>query len=382
VSIKYLPGLNALRFFAAFFVVISHANISIDKLGIAPLSKMAFLNKGADAVDFFFTLSGFLITYLLIIEINTTKTVSIKQFYVRRVFRIWPVYFLVVAIGFFLLGYIYPKMNDKPYFDFSIMEGLLLFILFLPNYAAKNFMVGLLHPLWSIGVEEQFYLFWAPLAKFFRNKMLLMIAGFIFISLSLYAVIYYDVLRVSPGWKAFFLTQKFYAMAIGSLFGYILYYHFDAYNRSYLTKRIFQLGVLMAILWHFLFNNAPEAGLLFKVLTSVLYGLLILNVSAISNKLIKLEISGLAYLGTISYGIYMYHMLVDYLLRFLWPKISFLKLEPFLSAIFYYTLITGVTIFMAALSYRYFEKFFLKLKDRQHQNSGNEPALNSVKTSY
>ncbi len=375
--IKYLPGLNALRFFAAFFVVISHANISLDKLGVAPLSNLAFLNKGADSVDFFFTLSGFLITYLLIIEINNTKTVSIKQFYFRRIFRIWPVYFLVVAIGFILLGYIYPRLNGKPYFDFTIPEGLLMFILFLPNYAAKNFMVGLLHPLWSIGVEEQFYLFWAPLAKAFRNKMLLMIAVFTFISILLYAGVYYDVVSINQGWKAFFLTQKFYAMAIGSVFGYILFYHFESYNRSFFTNKFFQLAVLLAVLWHFLINNAGETGLFFKVLTSVLYGLLMLNVSVISNKLVRLEISWLSYLGTISYGIYMYHMLVDYLLRFVWPKVSILQKHSWSLAISYYALLIILSILAAAFSFKYFEKYFLRMKEKLHAKSLLMPYLKS-----
>lgn len=53
MQFKYLPGLNSLRFFAAFFVVISHANISLHKLGIYTLSNLAFLNRGGDAVDFF-----------------------------------------------------------------------------------------------------------------------------------------------------------------------------------------------------------------------------------------------------------------------------------------------------------------------------------------
>src|SRR5436190_10849402 len=99
MRLQYLPGLNALRFFAAFFVVISHAGISLYKLGLQDPGTLVFLNRGGDAVDFFFTLSGFLITYLLIVELNKTGTVSIKQFYLRRIYRIWPLYFLIVVAG-------------------------------------------------------------------------------------------------------------------------------------------------------------------------------------------------------------------------------------------------------------------------------------------
>jgi peptidoglycan/LPS O-acetylase OafA/YrhL len=369
MKLKYLPGLNSLRFFAAFFVVISHAGISLDKLGIQPASQLAFLNRGGDAVDFFFTLSGFLITYLLITEIHQTGSVSIKQFYLRRVFRIWPLYFLVVCIGFFLLGYVYPKIYHQPFFSFNIPEGLLLFIFFMPNYAAKNYSVGLLNPLWSIGVEEQFYLFWAPLVKLFKKYLLPMILLFIIASLTFYASVYYRLFHISSSWESFFLTQKFYSMAIGSLFGYLLYHHADWYNDSIFANKNAQLLLLAVILWHFLFHNVAETGLWFKVLFSLLYGLLILNVSVVKEKLINIDQPVLTYLGTISYGIYMYHMLVDYCLRITLSKFAFLHLPKMLLVPFYYILMIVATIGVAALSFRYFERYFLQLKDRLHNNN-------------
>ena len=366
---KYLPGLNALRFFAAFFVVISHANISLDKLGIYPASSLPFVNRGGDAVDFFFTLSGFLITYLLIGEINKTGTVSIRQFYLRRMYRIWPLYFLVIAIGFFLLGYIYPKIYQHPFFSFTIPEGLLMFIFFIPNYAAKNFPVGLLNPLWSIGVEEQFYLFWAPLVKFSKRYLLAMIVAFILISLAFYAFVYYRVLPINIKWEMFFLTQKFYSMAIGSLFGYLLFYHFEIYNRSFFAVKIVQAIIVGIVVWHYIFHNVVETGMWFKVFFSFLYGFLILNVSVVSKKIFDLEKPVLSYLGAISYGIYMYHMLVDYLLRYFISKPFFLQIPKMAMIPLYYIALLMVTIAVAALSYQFFEKFFLQFKERLHSNS-------------
>ena len=119
MKVRYLEGLNALRFFAAFFVIISHANISIYKLELAKNSELAVLNRGADAVDFFFTLSGFLISYLLITELNVTKNISIKNFYLRRVYRIWPLYFLIVFAGFLFFGLVYPVLFKERYYKSS-----------------------------------------------------------------------------------------------------------------------------------------------------------------------------------------------------------------------------------------------------------------------
>ncbi len=76
---SYLKGLNTMRFFAAFFVIISHGEISLDKLGDTRFANWSVFNRGGDAVEFFFTLSGFLITYLLQKEIARTSTVSIKD---------------------------------------------------------------------------------------------------------------------------------------------------------------------------------------------------------------------------------------------------------------------------------------------------------------
>jgi peptidoglycan/LPS O-acetylase OafA/YrhL len=367
--IKHLPGLNALRFFAAFFVVISHANLALIKLGMYTSGNAAFLNRGGDAVDFFFTLSGFLITYLLIAEVKSTATISISQFYLRRVFRIWPLYFLIVLIGFFLLGYVYPKMYHQPYFTFSIPQGILLYVFFLPNYAAKNFIVGILNPLWSIGVEEQFYLFWAPIVKWFKGYLKLIIASFVVITILFYGTVYYKLFNIPDNIERFLLTQKFYAMAIGSAFGYVLYFQLNKYNTSFFTSKAMQVIVLFIILYHFLVGFSFSEWFVFKIILAVLYGLLILNVAAINNKIITLQNSTLSYLGVISYGIYMYHMLVDYFLRIVVQKTMFLHIPVTVIVVLYYLLLLAITIFIASFSYTYFEKYFLNIKNKMQRSN-------------
>lgn len=361
---QLLPGLNTLRFIAAFFVVISHGNIALDKLGICTAQKWAFLNRGGDAVEFFFTLSGFLITFLLLKEQKNTGTISIKKFYLRRIFRIWPLYFLIVAIGFFLLGFVYPKIYHTRFFSFDIFQGILMFLFFMPNYMAKNYAVGLLNPLWSIGVEEQFYLFWAPLIKLLKKFILPVISIFILFSLAFYSLLFYKQLSIPENWAFFFLSQKFYAMAIGSFFGYILFFKIDAYNNSFFASKWFQLFIVSILVWHFFLRNISTIDLPQSVLFVILYGLLILNVSVLKNKLFNAENRYLSYLGTISYGIYMYHMLVDYFLRLIMPRLLKFNLPRELYIIGYYFLLVILTIFISAISYRYFEKYFLKMKEK------------------
>lgn len=363
---SYLPGLNSLRFFAALFVIISHGNISLLKLNIIQNGNLTFLNRGGEAVEFFFTLSGFLITYLLINENNKNGFISIKKFYLRRVYRIWPLYFLVTFIGFILLGFIYPFLYKKNYFNFPILEGFILFLLFLPNYVARNYQVGLLNPLWSIGVEEQFYLFWAPLIKIFNRNIHFIIYAFLILSILFFGLVFYDVFKFNLLLQNFLLSQKFYAMAIGGLFGYIYFFKLNLYTNSFFSSKLFQFILLCCVFWYYMIGFGFEYLFVFRVIICFLYGLLILNISVIKNKLIDLETPWLNYLGAISYGLYMLHMLVDYVLRLIVEAFLINNLPKLFLIGFYYSTLTLATIAIASLSYYYFEKPFLKLKNKAY----------------
>jgi len=357
-----------MRFFAAFFVIISHWQISMNKLGDFRFVNWAVFSRGGEAVEFFFTLSGFLITYLLQKEIARTSTVSIKEFYLRRVFRIWPLYFVIVVIAFVGLGLLLPRLTGQRLFEFPLLPGALLFIFFLPNLASALYPTAVLHPLWSIGVEEQYYLFWSPLVKLFRNKLIRLIGCFLAISLVWYAMVYYRVFTFSSTMRSFFLSQKFYAMAMGGLFGWIFFTRPEQYRRSVWAMPVMQWLVFLLLIWYFVFGvpgyPVIESPFLHFGL-SVLFGLLILNSALLDKPAINLEKQPFVYLGVISYGLYMYHMLVDYILRYsairfrLADRMGFGKLGAV-----YVVFLLGGTVLVSSLSYKYLESYFLRLKER------------------
>jgi peptidoglycan/LPS O-acetylase OafA/YrhL len=115
--INYFKNLDGLRFFAAFAVIIGHCqHVILQYQGYSPYDP--FANKLASfGVDFFFVLSGFLISYLLMQEIDKTGTINIRAFYYRRLLRIFPLYFLVGLIGIFTGDFWVKQFNYLSLFD-------------------------------------------------------------------------------------------------------------------------------------------------------------------------------------------------------------------------------------------------------------------------
>jgi peptidoglycan/LPS O-acetylase OafA/YrhL len=363
-NIKYLEGLNPLRFFAAFLVIVYHAKGSLVKLGIMENRPIPILDKGTDAVELFFTLSGFLITYLLLKENYERNDISIRKFYIRRVLRIWPVYFLIVFFRFFLYAVINPYIFHVYDSDFPLVKCLFLYVFFLPNLASFIYNVGLLQPLWSIGVEEQFYLLWAPLFKWCRKNTLRLILIAIVLCVGWYLLISFNVFGFGSVTRYFLLSQKFYAMIIGAGFGYILFYHLDEYDRSFLGSRPFQFFILAVLIYHYFVSDRLEDSLWFRMVAPVLYGAFILNISALKNRIISLEKAPFIFLGEISYGLYMYHMVIDYFLKKSFQKLLHYNFNHVALTFLYFSLILSGTIALSYLSFKYFEARFLRIKHK------------------
>ena len=184
----YFPGLNGIRALAALSVLLAHISSYKWRFGFTKSPSLTkVLLSGSDAVILFFVLSGFLITYLLLTEIQKTGTVSIKKFYVRRMLRIWPVYYLILFLGLVGLPLLVQALRYQGSFMPSAASPMqiILYIIMLPNAAA---FFGALLPgisqLWTIGIEEQFYLLWPALSKLFAKRMLVAIIGVIVVKIA------------------------------------------------------------------------------------------------------------------------------------------------------------------------------------------------------
>jgi peptidoglycan/LPS O-acetylase OafA/YrhL len=143
----YLPELDSLRFFAFFSVFCHHLARELGIFAIIPYI-------GIFGVDLFFTLSAYLITELLIREKEQFGILDVQAFYVRRILRIWPLYFAFLSVSFIFLT-IYPIIQTPPAY-------LAFFAIFLGNFALGGWSNPpanslAINTLWSVSVEEQFY---------------------------------------------------------------------------------------------------------------------------------------------------------------------------------------------------------------------------------
>lgn len=329
------------------------------------------------AVSFFFVLSGFLITYLLMNEIKETNNVSINKFYMRRVLRIWPLYYWLVLVGLIFVPAFLNLINYTYEMPYDTTSAGVLFMFFLSFVVNSVYGSHLLEPLWSIGVEEYFYLIWAPLFKFFKDHVLNIIFGVLIIKTVILIFYHYNPV----GNAAYQLTKdvlttlKFELMAIGGGGAYWIFYDKNRLLNSWLFKPITQFIFLSVLLIHLMFHNYClenqivvyqwlfQTPVLGGYTEGVLFLWLILNVSLNPKAFFKLTHPILERLGAISYGIYMYQMLVIFATVLIFKRMM-LTMHPFVSTFFFYLLASGGVIGIAALSKKYFEDWFLRLKHK------------------
>ncbi|MDI3320093.1 acyltransferase [Pinibacter sp. MAH-24] len=374
-SITFFEGLNPLRFFAALLVLMHHSEAIKYKNGLPNLEWLGLFKNGNNAVTFFFVLSGFLITYLLLKESFKTETISIKTFYIKRMLRIWPLYFLLVLIGAILLPFAFHVLKVDYTMPYTFGQTWFYFLFFLPGLVTFFFGHHLLEPLWSIGVEEVFYLIWAPLFKGLKHRILIVLLSVIAIKILLTLLSMYAI--HSELFAYVVSIFQFESMAIGGLGAYFLFYHGEKLQRLALFKKPVQAVVYFTLAMYLIFHaNIDNAiwNIVFKtpvvsaLFINFLFLHLILDVSSVDSGILKIKSRLLSTFGEISYGIYMYHMLVIFAL-ILFLKKYLVQINPVLSNIVFYIVVIPAVLLVSYLSKKYFENYFLNLKGKLEKRS-------------
>ncbi len=334
-----------MRAIAALSVVISHTLLENEYFGIQKIvaAGWGFASYG---VTMFFTLSGFLITFLLLKEKEAFSTVSIPKFYVRRILRIWPLYYFYIFLVL-IITFREGLPADLPYYLFMGAN--------IPSAAAVS--VALLSHYWSLGVEEQFYIFWPWLVKLFSPLKSVTIFLIFFLMVK-------AVLRIlmpqSFSYQLIGIT-RFDCMAIGALWAILM-------NKDTRGFKLVCFNVITQILaWGVLLLAAigklKVPDFINQDVFSISSAVIILNVAFNKKSLIDLDNRILNFLGKISYGVYVYHVLVIYCLGLL-LKGRLPALNVYAQVVLIIFAVVAITILVSWLSYEYLEKRFLKFKDR------------------
>lgn len=370
-SPNFFTGLNELRAIAAFGVLVHHIELFKNRDQLASLFDYGIVKHfigalGKNCVYLFFVLSGFLITYLLLKEKEKNHQVQIKKFYLRRIYRIWPLYYLIIFISFVIIPLInqqipvYSSVNN--YYSEIIndlanysLTPLLLFLLFLPNFVLPlGYRVAGASQTWSIGVEEQFYLIWPHIVSKFNYRSLLYIFSAITIVLAGLKLLPIPVVQ------KFLNVLPFEFMAVGAIGAVIYLYHSEIISK-YLNNTYAQVLSIVLILVLLFFKIFPQViqnlgiGILFLIL--IIQATDNTNRYVIRNKLLDR-------FGIISYGIYMYHPFVMFLV---FPVVNkfFSGSNIIIYNIALYISIPLITVTLSHISYQYFEKYFVNLKDKK-----------------
>lgn len=352
VAGKNIPALDGLRGIAVFSVMLYHCfPVMATKLGWT-------------GVDLFFVLSGFLITGILL---DTRQSPNYyKNFIVRRILRIFPLYYFVLILVLLLIPFLFNGFLG-PGFTYYLNHQR-WFWLYSQNwlYSRDGFPDNkILVHLWSLAVEEQFYIFWPWVIKFLPGKKLLWAC----ISLACFSILF----RMQIGSDLFHGVTYSYvatlsrmdALLIGSIIAILIREMPDILEKAvpivaFITVPIIILGVVI--------QKSANFFLLPSVYTFIdlFFGcLLVYSLSAGKRGMMARIATNkiLIFLGKYSYGLYVYHYVIYILLE--------RKLQPHLASFtggtFPAIILTGISaitlsLMISILSYRYLEHPFLKLK--------------------
>ncbi len=353
----WYPALDGVRGIAIIGILVCH---NFDML--------PFAEYGRTGVDLFFVLSGYLITDILLRTKDSPR--YMRNFFARRVLRIFPLYFFTVIL-FFLFAGMLPALQEQVHY-YSSHSGYVWLHVQNWLYFLHTKPAGpspLMNHFWSLSLEEQFYLLWPAVLLLFRRMVSLEKFLLLLIGASVTArLIGWEMW--GDGYRFFYFQSiaRLDGFAIGGLIAVWLFTGKPAFRK--LLKLILILVLLQIVA--FIISRIVQPGFPHMIITglcliSALYGLLVTVSITGKNKLITTILSRpwLRIAGKYSYGIYVYHWPVLILSKiYCWPVLLQWIPARQTAALVHGVWATFITLLLSAASYEFFEKRFLSLKTR------------------
>jgi peptidoglycan/LPS O-acetylase OafA/YrhL len=355
---RYFGSLDGLRCLSIVWVIGFHAK----------LSDTALFRRGDCGVSLFFVISGFLITTLLLREKASRGSISLAKFYARRTLRIFPLYYAAILLYAALVIAVEHGPDRTAFF-----HHLPFFLTYTNNWFVDRFAGE--HVIfafsWSLATEEQFYLLWPSILRFTRSKRgpLIAIAGALIFSLAANALQSTGHLPLGE-----IGNRIATSIAVPICLGCALAYAMDSRRsfrviRGLLGHRLSAPAALLLLAAIYaLLMRAPADSMMERGLAIPFTGSMLLLVGACCIR----EDNGIAwlaanpvvrYVGTISYGMYLLHMLA----------INVTKKLNLPHDWRYFVISLALSILLASASYWLYERQFLKLKHRFASGVPSEP---------
>lgn len=355
----YFPQLDSIRglsFLAVYFFHAVHPQFGD---GIFSRLLQYLYNNLVLSIDVFFILSSFLLTWLGMREYKTKGNFSFINYFIRRALRIWPLYFLLMLFSFVLVPY------ASTYFNVPVtLPPAYYYLFFISNFYLEGH-VYFLRFLWTLAVEEQFYLLWGFCLWVLQKHIKACVALLAGVS------VLYTVYAIVKGIHHDFHTLTYlFDFAVGILAAFLLHreYAFISWFKKGNKRRSLLFLLLLPLLFFCLFfiqeitpvAFTPWLDLLGRYLFIIYAGLFIIEQMVNENAVLKLKSSKfLVYTGKISYGLYCFHGIVLTFGLVLLEKLGIgmplvLRVFVFLAA----------NYLVSAISYRFIESPFLRLKNQ------------------
>lgn len=361
----FFPNLDGLRFFCFLSVFFFHSFYTefayIKQSSIYTFVKYTLFGNGDLGVNCFFVLSGFLISYLLFEEKNSMGKIDLKKFYIRRILRIWPLFYFCIFFGFCVFPFLKGLFGGVP----SESADLPYYLLFLNNLNILEKGLpdaSILGVLWSVAIEEQFYLVWPVLLLIFPKKKHL----YVFLSVIVLSVGFRTAYLGQPEVLKFHTLSVISDMAIGGLAAHFSYYSSEFVDRIRKLPGYTLVLLYISLTAIFLFRQVlfalPILIVLERLIISILFALLILEQNYSERSFFKFSnFKMVSNLGKITYGLYCLHFIGILTSTTLTKKLG-MNTQLWEVLLLDTAIALAITIVISTLSYRYFEKPFLKLK--------------------
>ncbi len=313
-------------------------------------------------LDVFFILSSFLLTWLGINEYKLKGNFSFINYFIRRVLRIWPLYILLMIFSFIIVPYV------AVYYHMPVsLPPAYYYLFFISNFYLEGH-VYFLRFLWTLSVEEQFYLFWGFCLVLFQKRMMLCV---LFLAATSIA---YTVYAVQTNADVYYNTLIYlFDFAVGILSAALMHrgsYIVKAFKKMTIVNNILFLLLLPAffIVIFCITYFAPNLlgyweDIIMRYVFIIYTGFFIIDQMVNEKVFLKLKSQRfLIYTGKISYGLYCFHGIV---LTF--GLLALQKLQIKMPALVTVFLLLAVNYIISAISYQYIEKPFLLLKNKMRR---------------